>query len=55
MLFQVKPDSTGVEPGWMSGQVDGVEGIFPEAYVEFQEEITAASPEAQPPAATSPP
>ena len=45
--FQVKPDQTGVEPGWMCGSMDGAEGIFPEAYVEFQEEITAGSPEAQ--------
>ena len=53
-LIQVKPDQTGVETGWMSGQMNGAEGIFPEAYVQFQEDITVTSPEAQQQSVTSP-
>ncbi len=53
--MQVKQNQTGVEAGWMSGEMNGSEGIFPEAYVEFVEDVLpATSPEAQP-AVSSPP
>jgi len=30
----VRPDQTGSEPGWLMGERDGMQGCFPEAYVE---------------------
>ena len=34
LLRQVKPDQTGSEPGWLTGEISGTVGCFPEAYVE---------------------
>ena len=44
----MKPDQSAAEPGWLSGELNGSEGFFPEAYVEFVEEIAAASPVTSP-------
>ena len=48
VTLQVKPDQSAAEPGWLSGEMNGAEGFFPEAYVEFVEEVTATSPVTSP-------
>lgn len=43
-VLQIKPDQTDSEPGWLSGECHGKEGVFPEAYAE---QTTDETPTAQ--------
>ena len=43
-FLQVFDDQTGAEPGWKGGEMGGVCGWFPEAYVEKAPEESSPAP-----------
>lgn len=43
LIVQVRPDQSGQESGWMIGRLNGVDGCFPEAYVQLVDDAGTSS------------